>query len=162
MISFESGSKSIQRRTATRFKSQFPPTHPTPSVHMQSILQVGISRPNTWDSLRAFIREKKKRKKEILKIVRYRSSTLLQKTMGFPNPVQHAKFICTTADIQRNYCACLAASIPRTFSTSAVLLEVAAVPLTPIDSKKREQSLEACLFYDLLQIWLVKGFPRVF
>ena len=79
MISFESGSKSIQRRTATRFKSQFPPTHPTPSVHMQSILQVGISRPNKWDSLRAFIREKKKRKKEILKIVRYRSSTLLQK-----------------------------------------------------------------------------------
>ena len=152
MISFESGSKSIQRRTATRFKFQFPPTHPTPSVHMQSILQVGISIPNTWDSLRAFIREKKKRKKEILKIVRYRSSTLLHKTMGFPNPVQRAKFICTTADIQRNCCACLAASIPRTFSTSAVLLEVAAVPLTPIDSKKREQSLEACLFYDLLQI----------
>ena len=149
MISFESGSKSIQRRTATRFKSQFPPTHLTPSVHMQSILQVGISRPNTWDSLREFIREKKK---EILKIVRYRSSTLLQKSMGFPNPVQSAKFICTTADIQRNYYACLAASIPRTFSTSAVLLEVAAVPLTPIDSKKREQSLEACLFYDLLQI----------
>ena len=84
MISFESGSKSIQRRTATRFKSQFPPTHPTPSVHMQSILQVGISRPNTWDSLRAFIREKKKRKKEILKIVRYRSSTLLQKNNRIP------------------------------------------------------------------------------
>ena len=68
--------------------------------------------------------------------MRYRSSTLLQKTMGFPNLVQRAKFICTTADIQRNYCACLAASIPRTFSTSAVLLEVAAVPLTPIDRKK--------------------------
>ena len=67
MISFESGSKSIQRRTATRFKSQFPPTHPTPSVHMQSILQVGISRPNTWDSLRAFIREKKKEKKKYSK-----------------------------------------------------------------------------------------------
>lgn len=64
--------------------------------------------------------------------------------MKFQNYVQRAK--SNRADIQRNYCTNLAASIPRSFSTSAVLLEVAAVSLTPIDSKKREQSLEACLF----------------